>query len=137
MISIAELKTHLYKENIDTISRGDKTLMQAAIDGAIAETKGYLSAYNKEVVFGATGKNRNALLLIFLKDIAVWHFLVLNNAGSNYTHREKRYDSAIDWLKNVQKGNVKPDLPTATEDDGDKATDTIRTGSNPKKTQHF
>lgn len=137
MITTEELKTHLYSENIGTISRGDETILQAAVDGAIAEVKGYLAAYDRERIFNATGTERNALLLIFLKDIAVWHFIVLCNAGTEYELREKRYDRAIAWLKGVQKGEISPDLQTATEDDGDKATDTIRTGSNPKKNQHF
>lgn len=137
MITIEELKTHLYSENINAINRGDETILQAAVDGAIAEAKGYLAAYDRERIFSTTGTERNALLLIFLKDIAIWHFIVLCNAGTEYELREKRYDRAIAWLKGVQKGEISPDLPTATEDDGDKATDTIRTGSNPKKNQHF
>ncbi len=136
-ITQEELKTHLYSENIETISREDNTILQAAIDGAVAEAKGYLGAYDREQIFKATGKERNALLLIFIKDIAVWHFIVLCNAGTDWEMREKRYDRAISWLKGVQKGDISPDLPTAIEDDGDKATDTIKAGSNPKKTQHF
>ncbi len=88
-------------------------------------------------IFNAVGRDRNSLLLIFVKDIAVWHFIVLCNAGTDLEIREKRYDRAISWLKGVQKGDIQPDLPVTIEDDGDKATDTIRTGSNPKKTQHF
>lgn len=137
MITITELKTHLYQENINTISRTDTTILEASIDGAISEVKGYLASYDREAIFGATGSNRNALLLIFLKDIAVWHFLVLSNAGVELELRENRYNRAIAWLKGVQKGEIQPDLPTITESDGDKKTDTIKTGSNPKKTQHF
>ncbi len=137
MITIQELKTHLYEENIATISRDDETILQASIDGAIAEAKGYLASYDREAIFSATGSDRNALLLIFLKDIAMWHFIVLCNAGTELDLREKRYNSAISWLKGVQKGDIQPDLPTAIEDDGERATDTIKAGSNPKKTQHF
>ncbi len=137
MVTIEELKTHLYEEDIATISRDDTTILQAAIDGATAEAKGYLASYNREAIFSATGNKRNALLLIFLKDIAVWHFIVLCNAGTELDLREKRYDRAIAWLKGVQKGDIQPDLPTAIEDDGERATDTIKAGSNPKKTQHF
>jgi phage gp36-like protein len=137
MITKEELKTHLYAENIATISRGDDTLLTAAIDGAIVEAKGYLTAYDIEVIFTAEDSDRNALLLIFLKDIAVWHFLVLSNAGVELELREKRYNSAIAWLKGVQKGLITPDLPTITEEDGDVSNTTIRTGSNPKRDNHF
>lgn len=137
MITIEDLYTHLYNENIETISRNDEAIIQASIDGAVAEAKGYLSSYDVERIFSETGNERNALLLIFLKDIAVWHFITLCNAGTELELREKRYDRAISWLKSVQKGEIQPDLPTTSEDDGEKATDTIKAGSNPKKTQHF
>ncbi len=136
-ITKKELSTHLYTENIDTISRENDTLITAAIDGAIIEAKGYLSAYDIDTIFTAEGNYRNALLLIFLKDIAVWHFLVLSNAGTELDLREKRYNRAIKWLKDVQKGNITPNLPAVVEIDGDKATDTILAGSNPKRNQHF
>lgn len=137
MITTQELKTHLYAENIATISRGDDTLLKAAIDGAIVETKGYLTAYDIETIFGAEDGDRNPLLLIFIKDIAVWHFLVLSNAGVELELREKRYDRAIAWLKGVQKGIITPNLPTITEEDGDVSNTTIRTGSNIKRDNHF
>lgn len=71
-----ELKTHLYGENMESITRGDDTLVICAIDGAIQEAKGYLSAYDKDKIFAAEGDTRNQLLLIFIKDIAVWHLSV-------------------------------------------------------------
>jgi len=37
-----ELKTHLYEENVDVISRNDETILTAAIDAAVQEAKGYL-----------------------------------------------------------------------------------------------
>ncbi len=136
-ITKEELSTHLYEENINIISRENETILQAAIDGAIVEAQGYLAAYDIEAIFSAEGGDRNALLLIFLKDIAVWHFVVLSNAGTELELREKRYDRAIAWLKDVQRGNITPNLPIIIEEDGDKATATIIAGSNPKRNQHF
>jgi len=69
-----ELKTHLYEENVDVISRNDETILTAAIDAAVQEAKGYLGDYDVNSVFGATSGDRNALLLVFVKDIAVWAF---------------------------------------------------------------
>lgn len=126
------MKTHLHQEDVDVISRGDDTLMTAAIDTAMQEAKGYLSKYNKAVIFETTGTERNALLLTFLKDIAAWHFLVICNAGSDYKIRQDRYDRAVSWLKAVQRGDISPDLPAAETDKG-----TIIFGSNEQKGQHF
>lgn len=138
-LSPQELETHLYKENIDVISREDATLLTAAIDAAIAEVKGYLASFDREKIFTANGDQRNALLLIFVKDIAVWHFVNLCNAGTDLTLRQDRYDRAISWLKAVQKGDVSPDLPSVDADnDGQPDTDsTYLFGSNPKRIQHF
>ena len=130
-----ELKTHLYGENVDEITRDDDTITESAVDGAIAEAKGYLGDYNTDSIFGATGSNRNALLLIFVKDIAVWHLINLSNPGIDFELRQKRYDAAIAWLKGVQKGIVTPDLPKNAISETNPGT--ISYGSNPKRTQHY
>lgn len=138
-ITPEELKTHLYKENIDVISREDETILTAAIDAAVQEAYGYLGAYNRDKIFSAAGSERNALLLIFVKDIAVWHFINLCNAGTDLQLRQDRYERAISWLRQVQKSEVRPNLPVIDED-GDGKPDTAGDyiyGSNPKRDQHF
>lgn len=132
-----EMKTHLYAENINVIQRSDETILAAAIDGATVEAKGYLKAYDVEKVFGAEGTQRNPLLLIFVKDIATWHFLVLCNAGNELKLRQDRYDRAIAWLRGVQKGDIDPDLPAKENESGESGTGIIKFGSNDKRDQHF
>ncbi len=51
----AEIKTHLYGPIVDEISRADATILQSAIDAAIAEVKGFLTAYDTEAIFVAEG----------------------------------------------------------------------------------
>jgi len=68
-LTIQELNTHLHDEQVETITRGDETIAQAAIDAAIAEAKGYLTRFDCTRVFSASGNKRNQLLLIFVKDI--------------------------------------------------------------------
>lgn len=137
-ISIDELKTHLHSENISVIANDDDTILVAALDAAVEEAKGYLSAFDKEKIFSAEGNKRNSLLLIFVKDIAVWHFVNLCNAGTDLRLRQDRYERAIDWLKNVQKGNISPDLPVLDKDeDGQPDVNMYAYGSNPKRKQHI
>lgn len=138
-ITPEELETHLYKENIEAISREDGTILTAAIDAAIEEAYGYLGAYDRKRIFSATGSRRNPLLLIFVKDIAVWHFVNLCNAGCDLVLREKRYDRAVAWLRQVQKGETTANLPVI-DNDGDGKPDTAGEyiyGSNPRRNQHF
>ena len=139
-LSPEELGTHLYSENIDAISRYDDTILLAAIDTAIEEVYGYLGSYDREKIFSAEGENRNALLLTFVKDIAVWHFVCLSNAGTDMQLRQDRYERAIAWFKSVQKAEIKPNLPALEDSNNDGKPDGIGEyifGSNPKRSQHF
>lgn len=133
-LTTQEITTHLGIEQITTISNGDNTLLQAAIDGAIAEAKGYLTQYDIQSELNNTANQRNALLLIFIKDIAVWHFVNICNVNTDLTLRRQRYDRAIDWLTAVQKGDVTADIkPLPIEN----KTGIIIANSNRKRNNHF
>ena len=136
-VTVEEIKTHLYGESISAISGTDDTILTAAIDAAIAEARGYLAGYNRDAIFSAEGNARNALLLVFVKDIAVWHYINLSNAGTEMELRLNRYERAISWLKGVQKGDITPDLPGAGDEGGAGIVAPVIFGSNPKREQHF
>ena len=131
----AELKTHMNIDSIDVITGDDDTIVEAAIDAGVMEAKGYLSRFDTLAVFNATGLNRNTLLLTFIKDICVWHLMVLSNYQADVEFRKARYERAISWLKSVQKGDVVPDLPERTVSDDQPAV--ITRGSNTKRGNHF
>lgn len=133
-ITVDEIKTHLYEEQVDVITGGDNTILQSAIDAAISEAKGYLRAFDTATEFCKTGNARNSLLIIFLKDIAVWHFVNICNVNTDLGLRMERYKRAVDWLKAVQKGDVVPDLEALPEE---KKTGIILSSSNPKRDNHY
>lgn len=136
-----ELDTHLYGEVRTEIHRGQESILQAAIDAAIEEVKSYLSAYDTVAAFAATGSNRNALLLLYTKDIAVWHYIQLANPNVEMELRQLRYENAIAWLSKVQKGQATPSLPYPTppvDTNGDGHSDGyIKWGSNLKRINNF
>lgn len=134
-ISSEEIITHLYDEQVDAISGEDETLLLAAIDGAEAEAKGYLPDFDLEAIFAETGTDRHALLVIFVKDIAVWHFINLASPGVDLSLREKRYNAAIAWLKGVKAGDIVPDLPKVTPTD--EVSGAVTYGSNPQRDNHI
>lgn len=140
-LTIQELNTHLHDELVETITRGDNTIAEAAIDAAIEEARSYLTRFDTNRIFSASGSKRNRLLLIFVKDIAIWHLINLCNAGSDLQLRQDRYERAIDWLKSVQHGDASPDLPDREPEGGKSEKNNpigpIAYGSNPKRTQHF
>lgn len=123
-----ELTTHLRQEDIAAITRDDPVIAASAIDSAISEAKGYLERYDTDTVFAQTGNNRHQLLLMFVKDIATWHLINIVAPNVNMTARKDRYNRAIEWLKDVQRSRVKPDLPLL-QSDTDTDTDLTRYGS--------
>ena len=133
-ISPTEITTHLGAEQIEAISDGDSTMLQAAIDAAIVEAKGYLSAFDIEAELLKTGTARNPLLIIFIKDIAVWHFINICNVNTSMELRQDRYERAVAWLRAVQKGEVKPDL---AELPAEEQAAIITYNSNTKRNNHY
>lgn len=124
---------------MDTISHGDDAAMMSAIDAAIEEVQGYLTKYDTGKIFAARGKERNPILLLFVKDIAAWHFCNICNAGVDIEMREKRYDRAIEWLRNNQ-NRQNPNLPAAPEQPGRQECrhcGEMAFGSNRKRDNHF
>lgn len=134
-IELSDIKTHLYDEIIDAITREDEDILQASIDAAVSEAKGYLGDYDVESIFTKTDSDRHPLLLIFLKDIAVWHFLNLSNPSADIELRKTRYERAIAWLKGVQKGEITPDLPL--KESGADQEGSIRFGSNSSRINQY
>ncbi len=140
-LTIEDMYTHIYKENMETISRGDDAAMLSAIDAAVAEASGYLTKYDTGRIFAAEGRDRNPILLLFVKDIAAWHFVNLCNAGVDLDLRERRYDRAIEWLRNNQNSH-NPSLPQLEEDTEEGTLPSspgrgFSYGSNPKRDNHF
>lgn len=138
-LEVEEMTTHIYEEDMDTISHGDDAAMMSAIDAAIEEVQGYLTKYDTGKIFAARGKERNPILLLFVKDIAAWHFCNICNAGVDIEMREKRYDRAIEWLRNNQ-NRQNPNLPAAPEQPGRqecRCYGEIAFGSNRKRDNHF
>lgn len=136
-LSPNEINTHLGVEQIEAISDGDETMLTAAIDAAIAEAKGYLRAYDISAELSKSGNERNALLVIFVKDIAVWHFVNICHVNTSLDLRQDRYERAVSWLKAVQKGEVLPDFPALESADGEANNLPYKVTSNQKRTNHL
>jgi phage gp36-like protein len=134
-LTVTELSSHLLDATIDAIQDTDNKHKQTAINAAIEETKGYLSHYDTAAIFATAGDARNPILLLYVKDIAVWHFLQLANPNVDLEVREKRYELSIKWLEKVQNGRTVPTLPlkTSTIEQVGK----IKYGSNVKRSTHY
>ena len=105
-----------------------------------AEMESYLrQRYNVAQIFSATGENRNALIILYMVDIVIYH-LHSNTAGDVIPElRIIRYNAAKDWLKAVAKGDISPDLPEKPDEGDGEGTGSqiIEFGSNPKYSERY
>jgi phage gp36-like protein len=134
-----DLKTHIYGGVVTTISRTDADLLQAAVDTSIAQVKGYMSRYDYAQILdnvnALPGYVKDPILLMYVKNLVKWHFIVLANPSIDYEDAKTRFAEAIQWLKDVQSGKFVPDgWPPAVV--AEKAT-FFHTSSAPKRLNRF
>lgn len=119
-IELSDYDSSIHAEILDALTRSDSTIVEQCENDAIAEMKGYLSAkYDVEKIFSATGTDRNTLILMYAKDIAIYHVFCVHNPYKISKIRQDRYDRAMEWLKNVASGQIliadAPELDTDTQ----------------------
>lgn len=86
---------------------------------AIEEISGYLRPkYDVDAIFAAEGSDRNKLIVMYAVDCALYHMAASLPQKMGMEIRKERYERAIKWLEAVQSGKIVPDLPAATDDDG-------------------
>ncbi|MDR0546302.1 MAG: DUF1320 domain-containing protein [Dysgonamonadaceae bacterium] len=113
-------------QSLDIISQSDSDNLQRAERYAIEEISGYLRAakttaqatglapvriYDVEATFAATGADRNAQLVMYCCDVALYHLVSWLPKRIGFEIRKERYERAIKWLESVQAGNVLLNIP--------------------------
>ncbi len=145
-IEIEELKTVVYAYQVEQITEADDDIIVMALTAAIDEAKSYIKGNNKRewkdgrplydanAVFNATGTSRNGLLMEMVKNIAIWYVIRLCNVDMMFEHVKDRYDRAISWLKQLNRGEITLDLPLlpVTTIDETNAVQPFRYGSRAK-----
>lgn len=101
------------------ITQADDSNQQNAILEAIEEVAGYLRPkYDVDAIFSTEGADRNRQLVMYCADIALYNMIAAQPQRMGSEVRKERYDRAIKWLEGVQAGKIVPDLPLATDADG-------------------
>ncbi|AEL23856.1 phage protein Gp36 family protein [Cyclobacterium marinum] len=119
MLLKTDFKTHIYAELIDAITRADDSIIEEAIKSAESQAKGYLSRFDIDALFSTTGTDRDSMLMMYLKDLACWHFILLGNPNIHMEVVKERYNDAIKELGKIQSGKVVPHgWPPATSPEG-------------------
>lgn len=133
---------HLVKDPIlDRLTQQTDAHLDSCELEAIEFVKSFLT--NRYIVFdGAgggifeqTGTDRNPIILKYTLDVAVFYLYGRLAPNKVPTHRQDNYDTAVEWLTDVQEGKKNPpDLPEPAADDT--STDHVTFGSNTKRVNH-
>lgn len=100
---------------------------------AIEEIAGYLRPkYDCNAIFSAEGENRNRLVVMYACDCALYHMSASMPQKMGTEIRKERYERAIKWLEGVQAEKIIPDLPLATDEDGEPTGFLFKYSSQPK-----
>ena len=108
-IEKVDFNTIITTGTLDYLSGNDDDIVLEMADEAVEEMKSYLvDRYNITSVFDMTGSERNKTLLMYGKDIALYHLFSRRHTNQIPTIRAKRYEAAMDWLRKVQKQEINP-----------------------------
>jgi len=112
-------KTSLYSEIVERIIRGDSEAANLQILAAEALVKSYMSKYDLNAIFGTeteaptfTGADVELIKKI-IKIIASYYLVRQANPNVNLELYRADYEDALEWLKELQAGNLNPALPYA------------------------
>ncbi len=113
----------LQKSSVKTRRKAEKTAME--------EVASYLRPrYDMDQAFAAKADTRNDMIVQVTVNIALYYMSARLPQYMGTEIREKLYENAIFWLKQVQAGKASPDLPTYTGEDGQTdITNPMRFGS--------
>ena len=133
MASFLEKPDYIFSistEVLDTLTGGnDEIITQLSLE-AIEEAKSYLIVrYDLKAIFMATGDARNKTILMYCKDIALYHIYSIFTFREMPEIRYTRYKKAIQWLEQVREQKINPEgLPINKT--------LIKAGSNEKRDNH-
>jgi len=103
-ISKEDFTTHIYEDNIDAISNDDDSKLDAAIKAAIRQVMRSLVRFDVAAIFASEGEEKEIYtdLIMYIKDIAKWHFIAVCNVNIDLDLAEKRYLQAVKELQKIK-----------------------------------
>ncbi len=108
------------RDSLKVLQQNDEENRERAEHAAIDEIKGYIGTrYDADAVFNAADNERSEIIVMRTVDIALYHLVSAMPNRMGYEIREIRYKRAIEWLQELQKGNITADLPTKVGPNGE------------------
>lgn len=134
-ISKEDFYSHIYEEAVNTISRGDDSQLQTAIQAALNQAQRAMNRYDTQSIFSLENKEQKkpyTEIITYIKDIAKWHFIAVCNVQVDYEIAKERYKQAVAELDKIRKGENIPGWPLKTGEN----PPPFRTASSPKFNHH-
>ncbi len=130
-ITKQDFTTHIYERNIDLISENDDRVLDEAIQAAMQKASRALGNYDAQAIFASTGTEREKFteLIMYIKDIAKYHFIGVCNVEIDYKVAEDRYNAAVKELAAISSGPIIKGWPIPAQQDSEPL---FRSGSAPK-----
>jgi len=111
---------------------GDEVIITACAQ-AVSQLRSHLSArYAIAEELAKTLTDRDELLLMIAKDLAIYHIWTYNDATSIPASRKERYTAAVDYLKAANLGSVAVNIDPAAV-----VFSPVGYGSNLKRVNHY
>lgn len=105
-ITVDDYSASIRLEFVEKAARGDENILEIVENQAVAEMKPYLSGrYDVDAIFSASGDDRHDLVLMFAKDISIYHLCSIREGLMTQT-RIDRYERAVKWLTDVRDGKL-------------------------------
>lgn len=116
---------------LDALTGGDDAIIDELSAEAVEEMKAFLNArYDVTSIFEQSGESRNKIIVMYCKDIALYHIFSIYNFRMIPGIRKKRYEAALNWLQEVNEQKINPEgLPNNEKS-------FVKTGSNEKRISH-
>ena len=127
----ADYSTSINIAVIDSLTGGDDSIINTLSEEAVEEMKSYLnSRYEVQPIFDAGGDERNKTLMMYAKDIALYHLYSINTLSSMPQTRFERYKKALSWLQDVSEQKINPEGLQFS------GKSFVKTGGNEKRINH-
>lgn len=118
LITEEDYRVVIGENALKVVSQASQQIRDNAELEAYEEIAGYLRPkYDTQAAFA--GEKQNRLVVMYAADIALYHMTAAMPQKMGSEIRKERYERAIKWLEGVQSGKIIPDLPLATDSDGD------------------
>ncbi len=137
-INLEDYDASIHRDILDALVREDEAIIEIVEDRAIDEMRSSLgNRYDCNKLFSTNGKDRNGLILMMALDIAIYHIFCIHNPQKLSKMRETRYERAIAWLKEVNRGRANIDGAPLLPEETLAKNSPYLTISNKKRQNHY